>query len=195
VGKRATLAVAILLAIGLSTTFAPAQTKNLPTDLKIGNVRSMTASGNVTVVQKDRKAVAGQALFDNDKRTLTLTDNPRLSQGSDVMTADTMVFYLDDGRSEFLGEGREITVLINPVKQNKDVDSIKGEVFVLDEDQPILVTAKKSTAKVLPKGNELTFDGNVRVRQGQVTMTCDKLVIVSDSEKGGRGVVRGGSGG
>ena len=192
VARRTAFLIAVLVALGLSVGLAFAQdlAKKLPSDVQTSNVRTMNASGNVTVVQNDRKAVAGQAVFDNVKRTLTLTDNPHLKQGADELNADTMIFYLDDGRSEFLGE---ISVFINPGKLKKDTDNTKDHMFVLDADQPIRVTAKKSTGKSIPKGMELTFDGNVRVRQGQVTLTCDKLVVVFDDEKA-RNVVRGESG-
>jgi len=92
-----------------------------PADLQVSGLRSMTASGNVKVVQNERMAVAGKALFDNAKRTITLTENPRLWQGPDVAIAHTIVVYLDENRSELQGkEGGEISVQINPGKHRKD---------------------------------------------------------------------------
>lgn len=100
------------------------RTKKLPTDLQMSGLRSMSASGNVKVAQNERMAVAGKALFDNAKRTITLTDNPKLWQGPDVAIAHTIIVYLDENRSELLGkEGGEISVLINPGKHKKNGDN------------------------------------------------------------------------
>ncbi len=85
-------------------------------------IKSITASGNVKMTQNDRMAVAGKAVFDNTKRTITLTEGPpRLWQGPDVLAAQTIVIYLDENRSELLGgDDSLITAIINPVKPKKD---------------------------------------------------------------------------
>ena len=85
-------------------------------------IKSITASGNVKMTQNDRMAVAGKAVFDNTKRTITLTEGPpRLWQGPDVLAAQTIVIYLDENRSELLGgDDSLITAIINPVKSKKD---------------------------------------------------------------------------
>lgn len=100
----------------------------LPADLQVSGLRSMTASGNVKVVQNERMAVAGRALFDNAKRTITLTENPRLWQGPDVAIADTIVVYLDENRSELQGKnGGEISVQINPGKHRKETGNARDK--------------------------------------------------------------------
>jgi lipopolysaccharide export system protein LptA len=185
-----TSALTVLLALVFTVHLAPAQdrTKKLPADLQMSGMRSMIATGNVKVVQNERMAVAGQAVFDNVSRTITLTENPRVWQGSDVAQADKIIIYLDENRTEFTGkEGGAITVMINPNKpKNSENDKDEGSVSLgLDAEQPIQITAKKSTGKNLPTGKELVFEGNVRVRQGQVTLTCDRLVMVFDEEKSG----------
>jgi lipopolysaccharide export system protein LptA len=190
VRKCSTTALTVLLAFGLTMNLAIAEdrAKKQPADVQMSGMRSMVATGNVKVVQNERMAVAGQALFDNVNRTITLTDNPRVWQGSDVAQADKIVIYLDENRTEFTGkEGGPITVMINPNKpKNNEGDKDESPASLrLDGDQPIQVTAKKSTGKNLPTGKELIFEGNVRVRQGQVTLTCDKLVMTFDEEKSG----------
>jgi lipopolysaccharide export system protein LptA len=95
--------------------------RKMPSEVSVNSIRSMTASGNVKLVQDERMAVAGKALFDNVKRTITLSENPRLWQGPDVAIAHTIVVYLDENRSELKGnEGEDISVLINPGKHKKD---------------------------------------------------------------------------
>lgn len=50
-------------------------------------------------------------------------------------------------------------------------------------DQPISVTSKKFTARNVPGGKEAVFDGEVKVKQGELTLTCEKLAIVYDEER------------
>jgi lipopolysaccharide export system protein LptA len=103
---------------------AEKRVKKLPKALEnASQIKSITASGNVKIVQNERMAVAGKALYDNVKRTITLTEAPRLWQGKDMLVADTIIIYLDENRSELLGgKGKEkaIKAIINPDKQNKE---------------------------------------------------------------------------
>ncbi len=99
--------------------------RKLPLDLeKVSHIKSITASGNVKIVQDQRMAVAGKALYDNVKRTITLTEGPpRLWQGPDVMIADTIVVYLDENRVDVRsrdGKDNGIRLEINPDKPKKE---------------------------------------------------------------------------
>jgi lipopolysaccharide export system protein LptA len=103
---------------------AEKRVKKLPKGLEnASQIKSITASGHVKIVQKERMAVAGKALYDNVKRTITLTEAPRLWQGKDMLVADTIIIYLDENRSELLGgkgEEKSIRAIINPDKQSKE---------------------------------------------------------------------------
>jgi lipopolysaccharide export system protein LptA len=60
-------------------------------------------------------------------------------------------------------------------------------------DQPIDITSTKFTARNIANGKEATFKGSVKVKQGDVTLSCDRLVIVYDEktvEKTGEGKVK-----
>jgi len=94
----------------------------LPKDMPSAEtIRSMDMSSNVKFEQGDRKATAGKARYDNVKRTLTLTDGPRLWKGADSAIADTIIIYIDENRSELLGrDGGPIRLEINPSKNKKD---------------------------------------------------------------------------
>ncbi len=97
--------------------------RKLPTDLQTsGQIKTITASGNVKFVQGERMAVAGRGLYDNLKRTITLTKGPpRLWQGSDVVVADTIIIYLDENRTELVGgEEAGVRATINPSKTKKE---------------------------------------------------------------------------
>jgi lipopolysaccharide export system protein LptA len=99
--------------------------KRLPKELQtMSQIKSITAVGNVKIAQEERMAVAGKALFDNAKRTITLTEAPRLWQGPDMLAAHTITVFLDENRVELHGkngkDGDEIRMRINPGKQKKD---------------------------------------------------------------------------
>ncbi len=87
-----------------------------------GKIRAITALGNVKFVQGERVAVAGKALYDNNKRTITLTKGPpKLWQGQDVVVADTIIIYLDENRTELVGGDESgIRATINPSKIKKE---------------------------------------------------------------------------
>jgi lipopolysaccharide export system protein LptA len=50
-------------------------------------------------------------------------------------------------------------------------------------DQPIDITSKNVNTKNIPGGKEVSFEGNVKMKQGDVTLICDRLVIVYDEKK------------
>jgi len=87
-----------------------------------GKIRAITALGNVKFVQGERIAAAGKALYDNNKRTITLTKGPpKLWQGPDVVVADTIIIYLDENRTELVGgDEAGIRATINPSKMKKE---------------------------------------------------------------------------
>lgn len=96
--------------------------KKLPKALETtSTLKSITAIGNVTLAQEGMKAVAGQTVFDNDRRTITLTERPRVQKGPDTLEAHTIIIYLDESSSEALcKDGRPIRVTINPGDYKKD---------------------------------------------------------------------------
>jgi lipopolysaccharide export system protein LptA len=97
--------------------------KKIPKELQtVSGIRSITAAGNVKIVQNERMATAGKAQFDNLERTITLTEGPpQLWQGPDRMVAHTIIIYLDENRSELRsGDGTVIKAIINPGKQKRE---------------------------------------------------------------------------
>ncbi len=66
-------------------------------------LRSITASGNVKITQNDRTAIAGKAVYDNVKRTITLSESPRLWQAGGRMAARTIIIHLDKNLVETVG--------------------------------------------------------------------------------------------
>jgi lipopolysaccharide export system protein LptA len=76
----------------------------LTKDVALSNLKTITATGNVKIVQGDRMATAGKAVFDNKKRTIELTEGPKLWLGPDRLEGNKIVFYIDEERSEVDGE-------------------------------------------------------------------------------------------
>lgn len=88
-----------------------------------GTLKSAIAYGNVKVVQNELMAVAGKGIFDNLKKTITLTEGPRLSRGKDWVTANTIVIHVSDNSMEMIGEeknGVKATINTNPSKLEKE---------------------------------------------------------------------------
>ncbi len=52
-------------------------------------------------------------------------------------------------------------------------------------DQPINITSKRFSAKNIPGGKEVTFEGSVKVQQSDLVLTCDRLVILYDEKMAG----------
>jgi lipopolysaccharide export system protein LptA len=99
--------------------------KQLPVDLQKGSeMKSITAEGNVKLVQGQTRALAGKAVFDNVNRTITLSDNPKLWQGPDHLSGERIIIYPDKGSFEVLpGEGKNkepIKITIDPGGHKKE---------------------------------------------------------------------------
>ena len=54
-------------------------------------IQTLTASGRVTFVRKDQRARCRQAVYNEQRRTLTLTGNPQLWQGNSSLSGDRIV--------------------------------------------------------------------------------------------------------
>jgi lipopolysaccharide export system protein LptA len=60
-------------------------------------------------------------------------------------------------------------------------------------DEPMDITSTNFAARSIPNGKEATFEGRVIVKQGDVNLSCDRLVIVYDEntiDKTGEGKVK-----
>jgi lipopolysaccharide transport protein LptA len=84
------------------------------------DIKSITAMGHVKIVQGDTVAVAGNAIYEHAKRTVTLREQPRLWQGGSRLQAETIVIYLDENRTEFFGGNGTVEGTLNPPMQQKE---------------------------------------------------------------------------
>jgi lipopolysaccharide export system protein LptA len=70
----------------------------------LGNIKSITASGNVKIVQNERMAVADEAVYDNVKGTILLKGGrrpPKLEDRWDMLIGGPIFIYLDEDRIDF----------------------------------------------------------------------------------------------
>jgi lipopolysaccharide export system protein LptA len=58
--------------------------------------------------------------------------------------------------------------------------------FGLGLDQPIDITSKQVSFRNIHNDKKVIFEGNVKMKQGDVTLTCNRLVIVYDEQTGER---------
>jgi lipopolysaccharide transport protein LptA len=67
--------------------------------------------------------------------------------------------------------------LLAPASAQNEFLSLEGS------NQPIDIKAKKVTVRNIPNGQETVFEGTVRVKQANVVMNCDRLVVTRDDKK------------
>jgi lipopolysaccharide export system protein LptA len=85
------------------------------------DVDKVEAFGNVRVVQGDRTAQAGHAVYDSKGGKITLDDKPRVYQGEDEVTGKVITYYLDTQQSVVTGGPDEpVRARINPKEKRKD---------------------------------------------------------------------------
>jgi len=75
-------------------------------------LQQVVATGAVRIDQGTRWATGGRAVFDQERRTFILTENPVLHDGPNEVAGDRVVVYLDEDRSVVEGgQGRVKAVL------------------------------------------------------------------------------------
>ncbi|MEW6351510.1 MAG: LptA/OstA family protein [Thermodesulfobacteriota bacterium] len=70
-----------------------------------GGLHTITATGNVRIVENKTTAHAQKFFFDNQKGVIALTGGrPRIAQGTDEAVADAIVIHMDENRVELLND-------------------------------------------------------------------------------------------
>ena len=80
-------------------------------------VQEIVATGKVRIDNGTRWATGGRAVFEQDTRTVVLTENPVLHDGSNEVAGDRVVVFLDENRSVVEGGRKRVKAVIYP---NKD---------------------------------------------------------------------------
>ncbi len=78
------------------------------------DLKEVTADGHVTIVQGTKKATGNHAIFDQTKRTMVLTGDAILEEGTNQVSGDRIVVHPDDSKMEVLGENRRVKVVLFP---------------------------------------------------------------------------------
>jgi lipopolysaccharide export system protein LptA len=152
------------------------------------SIKSAVGSGNVRMAKNELTAVAGKALFDSAKRTVTLAEGPpRVWQGPHVLSAPAITIYLDERRAELSGE---VKGQLNPAGQKSAMTAVPvnhdAPTLAKGSTQPIDITSSKLTAKGVADGAELAFEGKVRLKQEDVTLSCDKMLVLYEEGRKSR---------
>ncbi len=69
------------------------------------DISSVEATGKVKVVQGDRLALAGHALYNTGAGTIVLDRNPKVFQGDDVVAGSVITYYVAEQKSVVSGGG------------------------------------------------------------------------------------------
>ncbi|MBN1883226.1 MAG: LPS export ABC transporter periplasmic protein LptC [Deltaproteobacteria bacterium] len=71
----------------------------------MGDIKKITADGNVRFVRSDIRGNAGHLVFDYENEKLTLTGSPTLWRGDDMVTGETLTYDLNTKVSTATGTG------------------------------------------------------------------------------------------
>jgi lipopolysaccharide export system protein LptA len=77
-------------------------------------VEAVNADGHVTITQGPKKATGTHAVFDQSTRTVVLTGNAMLEEGSNQVNGDKIVVHPDEARMEVISENRRVKVILFP---------------------------------------------------------------------------------
>ncbi|MEM7330429.1 MAG: LptA/OstA family protein [Pseudomonadota bacterium] len=83
-----------------------------------GDIRTMTARGNVFYVTPDLKANGDLGVYVASLDTITLTGNIVLVRGEDVAKGDRLVMELAAGKTTLDGGNNQVKMVINPGEGN-----------------------------------------------------------------------------
>src|SRR5262245_10826746 len=79
-----------------------------------GKIKEIVAVGNVRIDQGTRWAVGGRATYEQQQRTLVLTENPVLHDGPNVVVGERVTVYLDENRSVVEGGQKRVKAGFHP---------------------------------------------------------------------------------
>jgi lipopolysaccharide export system protein LptA len=82
-------------------------------------VQKIEAEGAVRIAKGEREATGGKAVFDQAKRTVTLSDNAKLRDGPNEVAGERVVVYLDEERSVVEGGERRVRAVLYPPDKEK----------------------------------------------------------------------------
>ena len=89
-------------------------------------LKDIVASGNVKIVQLDRRATGNQVVFDQDENKVVLEGDAVLREGDNVIRGERVIYYVNEERSIVEGgKGGRVNTTITPTKKDEKVESSK----------------------------------------------------------------------
>ncbi len=76
--------------------------------------KEVVAEGSVRIDKGERRATGGRAVFDDDARTVVLSDDARLRDGPNEVAGERVVVYLDEQRSVVQGGPDRVRAVLYP---------------------------------------------------------------------------------
>ncbi len=73
-------------------------------------VEKLISTGNVEVTRGEWLGTAKKMIYLSKERQVILTDNAKAWQGQNVVSGDKIIYYLDEGRSEVIGDSKATKV-------------------------------------------------------------------------------------
>ena len=89
--------------------------------------KEVVAEGNVKIDSGDRHATGGRAVFDDAKRTVTLSEEARLSDGPNEVAGDRVVVYIDEQRSVVQGGPERVRAVLYPPTERPKAPGKEGD--------------------------------------------------------------------
>ncbi len=84
-------------------------------DGQTNEIEKAYAKGNVRIVKQQRTATSKEAMFDNDKREITLIGNVVVVSGQDKITGDTVTYYVNEDRVVVKGQkDKKAHIIVTP---------------------------------------------------------------------------------
>lgn len=86
-----------------------------------GGISSSEVTGNVRIIQGERRAQADHGVYDAKRGTIVLDGNPKVFQNSDMVSGKVITYYLDQEKSEVTsGQGSRVEAIIHPKGKGTD---------------------------------------------------------------------------
>jgi lipopolysaccharide export system protein LptA len=106
-----------------------ANTLTIIYDSETKKLKEIIATGNVKVVQLDRRATGQKVTFDQDENKVVLDGDAVIREGANVIRGERITFYVEEERSVVeSGKGGRVTTSITPPpKEEGEEKKPKGE--------------------------------------------------------------------
>jgi lipopolysaccharide export system protein LptA len=86
-----------------------------------GDVDKVEAFGNVRIVQQNRIGTAGHAVYSNMEGKISLSENPKVHQGKDVVTGQVITYFISEEKSVVTGgPDSRVNAVIYPKGKGND---------------------------------------------------------------------------